>query len=39
MPSMRKKGRTNVVVIPERIGAGSLGPCAYIRLLQPLDHR
>ena len=27
-----------MVVIPERFPSGALTPCAYIRLLQPLDH-
>jgi glycosyltransferase involved in cell wall biosynthesis len=31
-------GRTRVVVIPERFPNGWMTPCAYIRLLQPLDH-
>ena len=26
------------MVIPERFSSGALTPCAYIRLLQPLDH-
>ena len=30
--------RVSVVVIPERFPGGALTPCAYIRLLQPLDH-
>ncbi len=33
-----RPGRTSVVVIPERFDSGPLTPCAYIRLLQPLDH-
>ncbi len=35
---LRRDGRTSVVVIPERFSSGVLTPCAYIRLLQPLDH-
>jgi len=35
---LRRPGRPQIVVIPERIGDGLLSPCAYIRLLQPLDH-
>ena len=31
-------GRISVVVIPERFRNGALTPCAYIRLMQPLDH-
>ncbi|MGE0223262.1 MAG: glycosyltransferase [Acetobacteraceae bacterium] len=30
--------RPRVLVIPERFENGALSPCAYIRLLQPLDH-
>ena len=30
--------RRSVVVIPERFDDGTLTPCAYIRLLLPLDH-
>ena len=35
---LRRPGRISVVVIPERFEHGQLTPCAYIRLLQPLDH-
>ncbi len=35
---LRRRDRTAVVVVPERLGDGSLSPCAYIRLLLPLDH-
>ena len=35
---LRRKDRISVVVIPERFPTGPLTPCAYIRLLQPLDH-
>ena len=35
---LRRDGRISVVVIPERFDGGVLTPCAYIRLLQPLDH-
>ena len=35
---LRHEGRVSVVVIPERVTTGALTPCAYIRLLQPLDH-
>jgi GT2 family glycosyltransferase/glycosyltransferase involved in cell wall biosynthesis len=35
---LRRAGRVSVVVVPERFPAGALTPCAYIRLLQPLDH-
>jgi GT2 family glycosyltransferase/glycosyltransferase involved in cell wall biosynthesis len=35
---LRRPGRITVVAIPERFGSGVLTPCAYIRLLQPLDH-
>jgi len=38
LTDLRREGRRSVVVIPERIGEGLLSPCAYIRLLQPLDH-
>jgi glycosyltransferase involved in cell wall biosynthesis len=36
---LRRRGGVSVVVIPERFDAGMLTPCAYIRLLQPLDHK
>lgn len=36
--ALRRNGRISVVVIPERFENGALSPCAYIRLLQPLDH-
>lgn len=35
---LRRAGRISVVAIPERFPSGALTPCAYIRLLQPLDH-
>ncbi len=35
---LRQPGQLSVVVIPERLANGALSPCAYIRLLQPLDH-
>jgi GT2 family glycosyltransferase/glycosyltransferase involved in cell wall biosynthesis len=35
---LRRSGQVSVVVIPERFPSGALTPCAYIRLLQPLDH-
>jgi GT2 family glycosyltransferase/glycosyltransferase involved in cell wall biosynthesis len=35
---LRREGRISVVVIPERFDTGALTPCAYVRLLQPLDH-
>jgi GT2 family glycosyltransferase/glycosyltransferase involved in cell wall biosynthesis len=35
---LRRDGVTSIVVIPERFDNGQLTPCAYIRLLQPLDH-
>jgi len=35
---LRRKGRTSVVVVPEQLDNGEFSPCAYIRLLQPLDH-
>jgi GT2 family glycosyltransferase/glycosyltransferase involved in cell wall biosynthesis len=35
---LRREGRISIVVIPERFESGLLSPCAYIRLLQPLDH-
>jgi hypothetical protein len=35
---IRHKGRTSIVVVPERFPTGALTPCCYIRLLQPLDH-
>lgn len=30
--------RLRIAIIPERYATGGLTPCAYIRLLQPLDH-
>jgi glycosyltransferase involved in cell wall biosynthesis len=38
LTDLRRPGRVSVVVIPERFEGGVLTPCAYIRLLQPLDH-
>ncbi len=38
MTDLRRGGRTSVVVIPERFETGHISPCAFIRLLQPLDH-
>ena len=35
---LRRNGRISVVVIAEHFPGGALTPCAYIRLLQPLDH-
>ncbi len=35
---LRRPGRISIVVIPERLAEGALSPCAYIRLLQPLNH-
>ena len=35
---LRRKGRTSIVVVPEQLDNGEFSPCAYIRLLQPLDH-
>ncbi len=35
---LRRRDRTTVLVVPERLNDGSLSPCAYIRLLLPLDH-
>ncbi len=35
---LRRPGRSSVVVVPERFPTGGMTPCAYIRLLQPLDH-
>ena len=35
---LRRPGRVSIAVIPERSDSGALSPCAYIRLLQPLDH-
>ena len=35
---LREPSRTSVVVIPERLDGRVISPCAYIRLLQPLDH-
>lgn len=38
MVDLRRPGRISVVLIPERLDNALLSPCAYIRLLQPLDH-
>ena len=35
---LRRPGRMSVVVVPETFDNGTPTPCAYIRLLQPLDH-
>jgi GT2 family glycosyltransferase len=35
---LRRPGRTAVLVVPERGTDGGFSPCAYIRLLLPLDH-
>jgi GT2 family glycosyltransferase/glycosyltransferase involved in cell wall biosynthesis len=35
---LRRPGRTSVVVVPELLDNGQFSPCAYIRLLQPLNH-
>jgi glycosyltransferase involved in cell wall biosynthesis len=35
---LRRPGRLSVVVIPETFMNGTPTPCAYVRLLQPLDH-
>lgn len=35
---LRRDGRISVVVVPERFDSRHISPCAYIRLLQPLDH-
>jgi glycosyltransferase involved in cell wall biosynthesis len=34
----RRWGKKRIVVVPERQDNGLPSPCAYIRLLQPLDH-
>jgi GT2 family glycosyltransferase/glycosyltransferase involved in cell wall biosynthesis len=38
MIDVRRPDRTTVVVVPERLDNGALSPCAFIRLLLPLDH-
>ena len=35
---LRQPGRISIVVVPELLDDGRFSPCAYIRLLQPLDH-
>jgi GT2 family glycosyltransferase/glycosyltransferase involved in cell wall biosynthesis len=35
---VRRRTKPLVVVVPERFDNGHLSPCAYIRLLHPLDH-
>ncbi|HUB14860.1 MAG TPA: glycosyltransferase [Acetobacteraceae bacterium] len=35
---LHRRGRTSIVLVPERLDNGEFSPCAYIRLLQPLDH-
>ena len=43
-PRSRSRRRTpggdkpTIAVVPERFASGHLSPCAFIRLLQPLDH-
>ncbi|HEY4044135.1 MAG TPA: glycosyltransferase, partial [Rhodopila sp.] len=37
-PVAPRPARPRIVVLPEREENGSPSPCAYIRLLQPLDH-
>jgi GT2 family glycosyltransferase/glycosyltransferase involved in cell wall biosynthesis len=35
---LRRPGRKSIVVVPECMDENRFSPCAYIRLLQPLDH-
>jgi GT2 family glycosyltransferase/glycosyltransferase involved in cell wall biosynthesis len=35
---LRRPGRTSIVVVAELMDNAQYSPCAYIRLLQPLDH-
>jgi glycosyltransferase involved in cell wall biosynthesis len=35
---LRRPDRLSVVLVPERLDTGCMSPCAYIRLLLPLDH-
>ena len=35
---LRRSGSTSIVLVPEQLDNGEFSPCAYIRLLQPLDH-
>jgi len=35
---LRRPGRTSIVVVAELLDNDQFSPCAYIRLLQPLDH-
>ncbi len=35
---LRRSGRLSVIVVPERFASGTPTPCAFIRLLLPLDH-
>jgi glycosyltransferase involved in cell wall biosynthesis len=35
---IRAARRPRIAIVPERYGSGEMTPCAYIRLLQPLDH-
>jgi glycosyltransferase involved in cell wall biosynthesis len=35
---LRRPGRTSIVLVPELLDNDQYSPCAYIRLLQPLDH-
>ena len=40
-PTPRKalaRQKPKIAIVPERFESGGLTPCAYIRLLQPLDH-
>jgi GT2 family glycosyltransferase/glycosyltransferase involved in cell wall biosynthesis len=38
VPAAVRRSKPLVVVVPERNDIGRLSPCAYIRLLHPLDH-
>ena len=35
---LRRPDQLSVVLVPERLDTGCMSPCAYIRLLLPLDH-
>jgi GT2 family glycosyltransferase/predicted SAM-dependent methyltransferase len=36
--TLRRKGVTSVLVLPDRYNGGGITPCGYIRLVLPFDH-
>jgi GT2 family glycosyltransferase len=37
LTSLRRKGLTSVLVLPDRYDNGTISPCGFIRLVQPFD--